>query len=100
MPGAKVGKRYRQPLAEKSGLLADANWLADHDIDPATGQKKSQRVVTIWELCKVCADQMYGGPRCYEHNPTPEMRELNSKANLIQARWWDATPSGTASTDD
>jgi hypothetical protein len=36
---------------------------------------KTKRVITVWETCRVCADQMYGGPRCFEHNPTPEQRE-------------------------
>ena len=39
--------------------------------------KPKKRVVTIWERCKVCADQMYGGPRCLDHNPTVEMKEAS-----------------------
>jgi len=32
---------------------------------------------STWD-CKACCDQMVGaGPRCYEHNPTPEQREAD-----------------------
>jgi hypothetical protein len=33
----------------------------------------------IWK-CKVCAEQMFGGPRCHAHNPTPEEYEANPDA--------------------
>ena len=29
---------------------------------------------SVWD-CRVCCDQMYGGPRCTEHNPSPEERD-------------------------
>lgn len=29
---------------------------------------------STWQACRTCAEQMVGGPRCYTHNPTPEMR--------------------------
>lgn len=35
----------------------------------------TERPPSVWELCRVCALQMVGGPRCYVHNPTPEQRE-------------------------
>jgi hypothetical protein len=41
-------------------------------------RRTTKRVLSIWEICKMCADQMFGGPRCFTHNPTPEMRETNS----------------------
>jgi hypothetical protein len=28
----------------------------------------------VWE-CRDCNAQMYGGPRCAQHNPSPEERE-------------------------
>lgn len=79
----KSSKRTKIPLVQKSNLLADDAWLADHELDPATGRKKSDRVVTIWESCKVCALQMVGGPRCYEHNPTPEMVEAREEVSTL-----------------
>ena len=39
----------------------------------------ADRELTVWELCKVCARQMVGGPRCFTHNPSPEMREEQEK---------------------
>ena len=33
----------------------------------------------MWE-CPVCIKQMVGGPRCAEHNPTPEQRAANPQA--------------------
>ncbi len=30
--------------------------------------------------CMACMDQMFGGRRCFEHNPTPEMRDAQEIA--------------------
>lgn len=35
---------------------------------------------SIWDICRVCAEQMVGGPRCFKHNPTPEQREAAEAA--------------------
>lgn len=40
----------------------------------------------IWTTCRKCCDQMFGGPRCYDHNPTPEMREANPSIYPAAAR--------------
>lgn len=39
-------------------------------------RKTDATQVSIWD-CKVCVDQMFGGVRCFAHNPTPEMREAD-----------------------
>lgn len=33
----------------------------------------------VW-ACARCCQQMYGGPRCYAHNPTPEQRAMDPVA--------------------
>ena len=41
--------------------------------------RKARKVARLstWD-CKACCDQMVGaGPRCFEHNPTPEQREAD-----------------------
>lgn len=27
-----------------------------------------------WTECAMCVQQIFGGPRCFAHNPTPEQR--------------------------
>jgi hypothetical protein len=34
----------------------------------------TRHLPTLWERCRACAQQMFTGERCYEHNPTPELR--------------------------
>ena len=41
-------------------------------------RKRNEASVT-WD-CRFCNIQMLGGPRCFEHNPTPEQREANPQA--------------------
>lgn len=40
----------------------------------------AQHLPTLWERCHVCAVQVVGGPRCGQHNPTPEEREARNHA--------------------
>jgi hypothetical protein len=40
----------------------------------------AKHFTTLWERCKVCADQVYGGPRCNRHNPDPDEREKREAA--------------------
>jgi hypothetical protein len=61
---AKRSQAQREAFAKLAGI----------PIEQLTA-RPSKRVVTIWERCRKCALQMVGGERCYEHNPTPEMRE-------------------------
>jgi hypothetical protein len=39
----------------------------------------TKHLPTIWERCQVCARQMFGGSRCLEHNPTPELRQAMTR---------------------
>jgi hypothetical protein len=32
---------------------------------------------SVWD-CAVCCGQMVGGPRCWDHNPTPEERDIRN----------------------
>ena len=41
-------------------------------------RRSKAAILSTWD-CRVCCDQMVGGPRCYEHNPTPEQREADPK---------------------
>ena len=36
--------------------------------------------LSVWDLCRVCCEQMFGGPRCTTHNLTPEQREAAAAA--------------------
>ena len=51
---------------------------------------------TIWARCSVCAEQMVGGPRCYEHNPTPEMRVEREAAGILAPRFRFGSAGGTS----
>lgn len=46
--------------------------LIAFDCGDVVPEAAARRARSIWERCRVCADQMFGGPRCYDHNPTPE----------------------------
>jgi hypothetical protein len=59
--------------------------LAGIPIEQRTA-RPTRRVVTVWERCRVCALQMVGGPRCYDHNPTPEQREERRRDRLQTLR--------------
>jgi len=40
-------------------------------------EQPPSKAAEIIYSCKMCSDQMFGGPRCYEHNPTPDQRDAN-----------------------
>jgi len=42
-------------------------------------RRKANESSEVWE-CRLCNEQMYGGPRCCNHNPTPDEREANPQA--------------------
>lgn len=46
-------------------------------------KRSTTRTVTLWETCRVCANQMVGGERCLVHNPTPELRELLNTLTVL-----------------
>ena len=45
----------------------------------------------VWN-CRACIEQFFGGPRCYAHNPTPEMREANPTRYKPTVTSWLADP--------
>jgi len=55
-----------------------------HKADKQQTRRTTRRELTVWELCKDCADQMYSGIRCLVHNPTPEMRAASNSTNTTE----------------
>jgi len=47
-------------------------------------RRASKRDLSIWEKCRICADQMFGGPLCFTHNPTVEQRATTTFGNGTQ----------------
>lgn len=50
-------------------------------------KRKSRRKTNaplVWD-CRVCNLQMVGGPRCLQHNPTPEERAANPERYRVEA---------------
>ena len=62
---------------------------------------RTARGTTAWD-CKVCCDQMVGGPRCFEHNPTPEEREAHPERyqRMVLRGQEEKRPNGIPDADD
>jgi len=45
--------------------------LIAFDCGDVVPEAAARRIRSLWERCSICRDQMFGGPRCYEHNPLP-----------------------------